>query len=168
MCTGLEVALISAGTALASAGASTATGFISAGQQASAQNDQFALFDTEQTRLQRENNRIAGEARIDRVRETNQQLGSIRAAAGELGGGLDAFVIEAGALEGIDLSRIEQNRLNQEQSLQAGKESGRATTLANIQESYSAAVGNAINQGFKVAGAGIQLADDLGAFDPDR
>ena len=164
MCTGIELA---AGAALFSAATSAGMGFLSASNQAEAENRQYELYDQEQLRLQEENNRIAQEAVTDRVRETNQQLGSIRAAAGELGGGLDAFVIEAGALEGLDLGRIEANRLNQEESLQAAKRSGRSTTLANIQQGYDAAVGNAVNQGFKATGAGIQLADDLGYFDKE-
>lgn len=162
MCTGLEIA---AGAALLSSAASAGLGFVQAGQQADAQNAALEAAYAEQTRLQEENNRIAAEKVTDRVRQTNQQLGSIRAAAGELGGGLDAFVIEAGALEGIDLHRIEKNRKNQEDSLQAAKVAGRVSALSNIRQSYAEATTNAVSQGFKVVSGGLQLAEDLGAFD---
>jgi hypothetical protein len=129
-----------------------------ANRTAAAENERLKQIYAETQRQQDENNRIATEKKSDRIRAANQELGTIRAAAGEMGlASMTPFVVEVGYNEGADLSRIEANRQGQEDSLTAQAKAGQTAAMSNIQNAYGEANAVSTSALFKSIGHGLQL-----------
>lgn len=114
----------------------------------------------EVSRQQNEVNRIAVEQASDRIRAANAELGTVRTSAGERGVSgttMTSFARAIGALEGMDLSRIEKNR---QSNIAAGEAAKR-----DAQNNYITAVTIAANQAsaattstwLGMAGSGLQI-----------
>ena len=122
MGTGTILLVASLAMAAATAAASAAAAKDAADQANTAAAAQFALNSAEFARQQGEINRVAHEEKGDVVHKAEVSLGQLTANAGELGvsaGSLARLVAEIGAFEGSDLSRIDQNREADVESLQA-------------------------------------------------
>ncbi len=169
MCTGLEALTLGKVLAAGSALASTANGFAQARQQTKAAersaaiaNQNHAFIVQENQRLQREVREIETEQISDRERLANQELATIQAAAGEMGiANLTPFVVEVGANEGIDISRIERNAENEVQRIQAQSKSSQLGTLAQIQGLREQSRASSRGALFNAIGSGLQLGKDL-------
>jgi hypothetical protein len=136
----------------------SANASFAAEQQAADAN--FELNQAEAQRQQVEANRIAAEDKSDIVRRADAELSTIRAQVGDIGAGNTSLIralVEVGGVEGLDLSRIEANRLGRVGQLQAAKKSGAQvyantiTKARNIQTStiYGAKLG--------FIGSGLQI-----------
>ena len=120
------------------------------------------------TRQQGEVNRIAVEQASDRMRAANAELGTVRTSAGERGVSgttMTGFARAIGALEGVDLSRIEKNR---QANIAAGEAAKR-----DAQNNYITTVNIAANQAsaatssawLGMAGSGLRIGADYARWD---
>lgn len=132
--------------------------------QQEAANRQIEASYKEISRQQEEVNRIAVEQKSDRIRQANAELGTVRVSAGERGvsgGTMMAYARAIGALEGMDISRIEKNR---ESNIKAGEAAKVAaqnqyfSTLTIAANQTSAAKTSAF-LGF--VGSGLQIGSGL-------
>lgn len=132
-----------------------------AAKKAAAAN--YQLQSEELTRRQKEENRLAAEKKSDVIRKADQQLGAVRTAQAEMGASPVSFMrlfSEVGGVEGLDLSRIEGNRKNTIEALQAGKKAAGqeyANTITSANNQYKAAVTSAA-LGF--VSSGLQIGAD--------
>lgn len=121
----------------------------------------------EVSRQQKEVNRIAVEQASDRIRAANAELGTVRTSAGERGVSgttMVSFARAIGALEGMDLSRIEKNR---QSNIAAGEAAKR-----DAQNNYITAVTIAANQAsaattsawLGMAGSGLQIGASYAGY----
>ncbi len=132
--------------------------------QFAAQLQNFNNQQTELTRQQTEANRIAEEEKSDTVRRANQELGSIRVAAGEQGASESSALRIANELffvEGLDLSRTEKNRLNRVTSLQSSKDSSRQGQQNIITQSFNEASRTLTSSVLGFFGSGLQILGDV-------
>tara|TARA_R110000796_G_scaffold99384_3_gene207463 strand:+ start:546 stop:1118 length:573 start_codon:yes stop_codon:yes gene_type:complete len=147
MCVTAIVASAVAGVAAASQQAKVARQSTERAYEAEAGN--FALVQKENTRLQRESNDLYDTEVSDRVRLSHRELGSLSVLLGEMGASnssATALRIDQSYTSGMDISRIEQSRINQIESLQASKRAGQQGYLNQTTLAYSqgaAAVANA-------------------------
>lgn len=110
-------------------------------------------------RQQGEVNEASRQQKSDRIRMAEEELGFIRVASAE-GGALGiSATLEAGYLEGLDLSRIEQNRKSDLSGIQAKKVNSAMGAQVSIDDAGSkakaasrAAVMNTIGSGLQIAG----------------
>lgn len=157
---------------VASAAASAGGGFITANRQAKAAsrradaaNRNHLMVTQENRRLQNETNRIRTERKSDRVRQANAELGTIRAASGELGlGHTTPFVTEAAYNEGLDLSRIDTNADNQIQRIQASSKASHLSTLAEVQGAMSEAKAAKTGALLNALGSGLHIGADVARY----
>ena len=134
-------------------------------QQAAAQVDaaqqQFEFHDAELTRQQTEINRIAEEDKSDITRRVEHELGAIRAAAGELGASGNTSYIrmlaELGAVEGIDLSRIESNRTGAITSAQSSKRAASISGQNVVQYAQKRQTAKTVDSVLGFVGTGLQI-----------
>ena len=161
---GLETAAILAIGSMAMAGVTTFVSIQQANSQAEAAgraaNATFVERDAELTRQQDESNRLADEDRSDVVRRADQELGSLRVAMGELGASATsqaALLSEIGAVEGINLGRIEGNRKNSIESLQAGKRAAKVGYNNTVTQAYNQAKASNTNALLNFAATGLQI-----------
>lgn len=163
---GIETALAIGGLALSgvSSGVSMMHGAQAAQAQASAAQRQFLLQDAEFSRQQREVNRVADEDKSDTIRQADRTLGSIRAAASEVGaGGTTSYMrmlVELGGAEGLDLSRIERNRKETIASLQSGKTAAAVSGQNVVNRAQNQQTANAIDSALGFVGTGLQIGTD--------
>lgn len=147
MCVTAIVASAVAGVAAASQQAKVAKQSTERAYEAEASN--FALVQKENTRLQRESNDLYDTEVSDRVRLANRELGTLSVMLGEMGASSSsstALLIDQSYTKGMDISRIEQSRINQIESLQSAKRAGQQGYLNQTTLAYSqgaAAVANA-------------------------
>lgn len=167
---GIETTLLIASLAVAAASASMS--FVESRQQAKAQqqmadenaraaNEQAKLQYGEIQRQQEETNEIAQQQKSDRVRQANQELGTLNVLAGERGASgstLGALATEVGYYEGLDISRIETSRKQNIASGEASKKAAQqgAINTINIAELQSKAAAKSVK--FAGIGAGLQIA----------
>lgn len=162
---GIETALIVGSLALS---AVSAMGAISASKQQGAATreaagENLALQTTEFRRQQEVVNEISQEEKSDVIRRADQQLGSIRATAGEVGASASSVVrllAEVGGVEGTDLSRIESNRRNKVESLQTSKRAAGQDYTNTVTASYNkqktektGAILGFVSSGLQIGGA---------------
>lgn len=127
----------------------------------------------ENYRQQVETNQIARQQESDRLRQSRLELGTINATAAELGASessLQALLGEAAYVTGVDLSRIEYNRQQDVQRIQAGSRAGQvryanATSLAHTQASSAktSALLNGIGSGLQIGMNYAGMKADLAA-----
>lgn len=145
-------------------GISSFVGMAQAGAQAdaaaAAAEANFEREQEELTRQQRETNRIAREEKSDVIRKADQQLGTIRAAAGEAGASATSMVrmlVELGGAEGTDLSRIERNRENRVEALQSSKKASAQGYTNTVTRAYNEAQSRQIDSILGFVGSGLQI-----------
>lgn len=132
----------------------------SAKAQAKAQEQNLAFKQEEATRQQRRVNEIAKEKKSDVIRRAESELGTVRAMVGDVGGGGNSLVRllgEIGATEGLDLSRIEGNRSEDIESLQASKKSASLEYSNNLATIYSQKQAAITGEVFGFIGSGLQI-----------
>lgn len=161
---GLEIGTMLAIGSLAMSGV---TAFVQAGQaksnaeaEAEAAAQENTLRQQELTRQQEEVQGIAREERSDVVRRANRELGTIRAMAGEMGASRGAFarmVAELGGAEGIDIARINRNRDNRVDSLQASKVSSTQSYANRVTRANNQASSQITSAALGFVGSGLQI-----------
>lgn len=120
-----------------------------------------ALQIAELTRQQEEVNRLAGEEVSDTIRRANQELGALRAVAGDAalsGSSFQRLVVELGAVEGLDLSRIEMNRINRLEALQSAKKKARQDYINIVKQAYNNARAEQLDAAFDFIGDIFQIS----------
>ena len=163
---GIETALAIGGLALAtvSSGVSMMQGAQAAQSQAAAAQRQFEFQDAELTRQQAEINRVAEEDKSDITRQADRTLGSIRAAAAELGAsGSTSYVrmlTELGGIEGLDLSRIERNRKEGVASAQSSKTTAAISGQNTVKQAQNKQTAKIADSVLGFVGTGLQIGKD--------
>jgi hypothetical protein len=136
--------------------------------QAQAAEMQAQATYAEATRQQTESNRIATEQKSDRIRQADQELGTLRVIVGELGSSSATstnFFKEAGYIEGLDLSRIESNRQARIDSLQASKEAAHTGAMNTVSMANQQANFRTTNALIGFAGSALRIgADTYGKY----
>lgn len=125
-----------------------------------AAQQQWQLQQEELTRQQREAQETAAEERSDVVRRASRELGTIRAMAGDMGASSGAFarmVAELGGSEGIDLARINRNRDNRVDSLQASKKGSSQEYTNRVTYARNQASAAKTNAVLGFAGSALQI-----------
>ena len=159
---GLEtMAIISIGMSAIGAVSS----FVQAGQDAdaaaAAAQQQNAFNQAEFSRQQQENIRVADEQKGDIVRAADQEIGSIRSMAWEVGATDNALfrtVSEVGGLEGLDLSRTEGNLKADNDALQARKSASAFTATDTIRTAQNRATSAKTGAILGFVGTGLSIA----------
>lgn len=156
------------------AAASAAMSAASAQQQAKAQariaHDNAQAQVNELARQQYDINEKANEQKSDRIREAERELAAVRVASAEGFAMGDRVTGEIGYNEGLDLSRIESSRANQEEATisqmqAASKGAVDRASLANMQAKHaqqSAFIG-LIGSGVSIVGSDYNRQVDLAA-----
>ena len=164
---GLETATLLAIGSMATTAVST---FVSMGQaesqsearEAAARRTREARY-TEATRRQEETNRVAQEKKSDVIRQAEAELGALRVAGGETGatpGSMTRMIAELGAVEGIDLGRIEKNRKSDVAKLQQDKKNASTAYTNTVTEAYNTAASETTNAVLGFAGSALQIGTD--------
>jgi len=172
MCVTAIVMSAVAGVAAASQQAKVAKESTERAYAAEASN--FSLVQKENSRLQNESNDLYDSEVSDRVRASNRELGTLNVLLGEQGASASSksgLRIDSTYTAGMDLSRINQSRDNQIESLQAAKRAGQQgylnqTTLAYSQGAAAVANANAsaigsITSGISTIGGSQSLTTDF-------
>lgn len=166
MCTGLEFALLQAGTAVAGTAASVSSQNRAARQSyaASAGNAQRA--GVENARLQRSVLSQSVQDMTDRMRQANAELGTINAAAGDAGiagRSLAALQMEQAYVTGLDLGRIQDAAENQIETIQSQSEAGVAAAADSNRSVYQQTSASNTGAFLSLAGSGLQIASNYRA-----
>ena len=103
----------------------------------------------------------AAEAKSDRAAQADRELATLRVVAGE-GFGLGTVnfarqVGEVGAMEGIDVSRIEANRDREIAALQRSKEAAATGARSAMKSAEMTGTNGAISGGLGIASSGLQI-----------
>lgn len=144
------------------------TSFVSAGMASKAANDQAAaaaesaqLAIDEQTRQQREQNRVSDEEKGDRARQADAELATMQVISGERGGlqtnTYARQTFELGYVEGADLSRIEANRKARIDAMQASKVAARQGAVNSIIEAKNTKTAAYVGAGLKTLSSAVQI-----------
>lgn len=120
-----------------------------------AQNN--ARVQEELTRQQEDLNEATRQRKSDRIRQAEEELGFIRVAQAEGSGLGTAAIFEAGYLEGLDLSRIEQNRTSESDSLQSRKAASAQGAQVTINNAASEAKARQRAAMMNTLGSGLQI-----------
>lgn len=153
--------------AIASTAASVVGGFAqanaqakAANAQAQANNESLRLAYAENTRQMNEVNRISTEQQSDRARAARRELSAIRAASAELGlseASGTALVVESGYNEGVDIGRLDRNRLSEIAALNQASQSGFVKTRATNEQLAMGAKNAKRGALFNALGSGLSL-----------
>ena len=141
-----------------------------------AEENNLQLVYDENDRLQREAHEIYDSEVHDRVRQSNKELGALTVLMAEQGASSasgSALVIDSEYTTGMDIARINTNRNNQQQQLQANKRAGaqgylNQTTLAYNQGSAAVARANSSAIGSITSAASAYSGRDAAATDHDN
>ena len=152
---------ISIGTSVLTGGAQIMMAQSAAQAQAEAANRNTEAAYRELGIRQQEAIDKASQEKSDRAAQADRELAAIRVAMGESGGlgTVTAYrtAVEAGASEGLDISRIEANRDREIAALQRSKEAaqmtGQNTASAAARSAQNAAISGVMN----IAGSGLQI-----------
>lgn len=148
--------------------------FVSIGQsrsaakaQAKAAARQSAAVDAEMSRRQREALDVEADQRSEVVRRADRELGAIRAAGAELGAtstAISRMVVELGAAEGLDLSRIRRNTKSAVESLQASKTGAHLEATSQVEAAQRAHKANVTSSVFGFVGHGLSLVGSYNRY----
>lgn len=165
MCTGVEIAMAAVGTALSLVDTVSQIGSANSAAvaQAAASNEQLQYTYSENRRQQDRVNAISEEQKAERVREANKALGTLRAST-ELGltsGAYNALVAATGYDEGVDLSAIEGNRVEQISAIQAASVAANIQAANQITVASNRARSERTGAWLSFVGSGLQIGADL-------
>jgi hypothetical protein len=104
----------------------------------------------------------ASQDKSDRAKQADRELAALRVAMGETGGlgtvTSTRLAGEVGAIEGMDISRIEANRDREINALQRSKEAARINGMNAIKSAQTSANNQSISAVMNVASSGLQIA----------
>lgn len=104
----------------------------------------------------------ASQEKSDRAKQADRELAALRVVMGETGGlgtvTAERMAIEAGANEGIDISRIEANRDREVAALQRSKEAARVGARNTGEAAALQARNTTISAGLNFMSSGVQIA----------
>lgn len=102
----------------------------------------------------------------DRVRQANRDIGTLRVAAGEMGATATSSTLMAGGVgfaEGLDLGRIESNRVEQGRGVRSANEEQRQVYKEKTREAYRRARNARTNIFFVAGGSALQVGSTMAA-----
>ena len=154
--------VIGAAASLASAG----VGVMGAMNAKSAADSQTAMIAQQQQAIGEENHRLAveamkkaGQEETERVKASNKELGTIFAAAGEMGiSNLAPFVVETGYNTGTDVGRIYSAAENEQERLAAMTRTSQLGSLQQIDSVINSANATVISGLGQALGAGLDFS----------
>lgn len=100
----------------------------------------------------------------DRVRQANRELGTLRVAAGEMGATATSSHLMAGGFgfaEGLDLGRIESNRVERGRAERTSNTQQRQVYKERTRAAYRRARNARTNIFFTAAGSALQLGSSM-------